>query len=161
MIPNHENDGAPAARAADRARARAAGLRARRPAEARAACRRRQQARLGAGDRADRHDRPAAVPAGRPQGGGRVSTAIRCESLVKRYGRVTALDGLDLEVPAGSLFGLLGPNGAGKTTTIRLLTGLDWPTAGRATVAGLDPTRRRPTPARLTGHQPQQQRLCG
>jgi len=90
-----------------------------------------------------------------------VTAAIACEGLVKRYGQVTALDGLDLEVPAGSLFGFLGPNGAGKTTTIRLLTGLAWPTAGRATVAGVDPTRGGPRLARMIGHQDQQPRLYG
>jgi ABC-2 type transport system ATP-binding protein len=90
-----------------------------------------------------------------------MDTAIRCEGLVKRYGHVTALDRLDLEVPAGSLFGFLGPNGAGKTTTIRLLTGLAWPTSGRATVAGLDPARGGPRLARLIGHQDQQPRLYG
>ena len=66
--------------------------------------------------------------------------AIVVERLVRRYpGGVLALDGLDLSVPAGSVFGLLGPNGAGKTTCLRLLAGLTHPTAGRATVSGLDP----------------------
>ena len=66
--------------------------------------------------------------------------AIVVERLVRRYpGGVLALDGLDLSVPAGSVFGLLGPNGAGKTTCLRLLAGLTRPTGGRATVAGLDP----------------------
>ena len=66
--------------------------------------------------------------------------AIVVERLVRRYaGGVLALDGLDLSVPAGSVFGLLGPNGAGKTTCLRLLAGLTQPTAGRATVSGLDP----------------------
>lgn len=66
--------------------------------------------------------------------------AIVVERLVRRYpGGVLALDGLELSVPAGSVFGLLGPNGAGKTTCLRLLAGLTRPTAGRATVAGLDP----------------------
>ena len=66
--------------------------------------------------------------------------AIVVERLVRRYpGGVVALDGLDLSVPAGSVFGLLGPNGAGKTTCLRLLAGLTRPTGGRATVAGLDP----------------------
>lgn len=70
-----------------------------------------------------------------------MDSAIVCEGLVERYRDTTALDRLDLDVPAGSLFGFPGPNGAGKTTTIRLLTGLSWPTAGRSTVAGLDPSR--------------------
>ena len=64
--------------------------------------------------------------------------AIAARGLTKRFGSILALDHLDLEVPAGIVFGLLGPNGAGKTTTIRLLTGLARPTAGVATVAGLD-----------------------
>jgi ABC-2 type transport system ATP-binding protein len=63
--------------------------------------------------------------------------AIACHGLTKRYpGDILALDGLDLVVPSGSVFGLLGPNGAGKTTTLRLLAGLARPTAGNATVAG-------------------------
>jgi ABC-2 type transport system ATP-binding protein len=64
--------------------------------------------------------------------------ALRTENLTKRYGRVLALDGLNLEVPAGEVFGFLGPNGAGKSTTIRLLMGLARPTAGRATVFHVD-----------------------
>ncbi len=67
-----------------------------------------------------------------------VSPAVRTESLTKRYGRVLALDGLDLSVPAGEVFGFLGPNGAGKSTTIRLLLGLARPTTGRASVFGTD-----------------------
>ncbi|MFF2086365.1 ATP-binding cassette domain-containing protein [Nocardia sp. NPDC058176] len=64
--------------------------------------------------------------------------AIVAEGLVKRYGRVTALDGLDLSVPEGTVTALLGPNGAGKTTTVRVLTTLLVPDEGRATVAGVD-----------------------
>jgi ABC-2 type transport system ATP-binding protein len=67
--------------------------------------------------------------------------AIVVDGLVRRYpGGVVALDGLSLEVPAGSVFGLLGPNGAGKTTCLRLLAGLTRATAGRALVAGSDPS---------------------
>jgi ABC-2 type transport system ATP-binding protein len=62
-------------------------------------------------------------------------TAIRVEDLKKYYGPVRALDGLNLNVEPGTVFGFLGPNGAGKTTTIRILTGLARPTAGRAWVA--------------------------
>ena len=63
--------------------------------------------------------------------------AIRCRGLVKRYGDVTAVNGLDLEVRAGECFGLLGPNGAGKTTTVEVLEGLIAPTAGDITVLGM------------------------
>src|SRR6202030_4798887 len=87
--------------------------------------------------------------------------AIRCTGLVKRYGDVTALDHLDLEVPTGSLFGLLGPTGAGKTTTIRLLTGLAWPTSGRAVVAGLDPSGGDIQLRQRISHQDQQSKLYG
>ena len=64
--------------------------------------------------------------------------AIRCEGLTKHFGDVVALNGVDLEVPVGVIFGFLGPNGAGKTTLIRLLTGLDRSTAGQAAVLGQD-----------------------
>ncbi|HXA29459.1 MAG TPA: ABC transporter ATP-binding protein [Candidatus Angelobacter sp.] len=64
--------------------------------------------------------------------------AIRTEGLSKRFGGVDALQGLDLEVTPGEVVGYLGPNGAGKTTTIRLLLGLINPTAGAATIFGLD-----------------------
>jgi ABC-2 type transport system ATP-binding protein len=63
---------------------------------------------------------------------------IRAEGLVKRYGEVTALDGLDLEVPEGTVLGLLGPNGAGKTTAVRVFTTLLEADEGTATVDGID-----------------------
>ena len=63
--------------------------------------------------------------------------AIRTEGLTKRFGDVLALDGLDLQVARGEVFGFLGPNGAGKTTTIRLLLHLLRPTAGQAWVMGV------------------------
>jgi ABC-2 type transport system ATP-binding protein len=62
--------------------------------------------------------------------------AIECRSLVKRYGPVTAVDGLDLAISPGECFGLLGPNGAGKTTTIEILEGLNRPDSGDVTVLG-------------------------
>jgi ABC-2 type transport system ATP-binding protein len=65
-------------------------------------------------------------------------TAIEATGLEKRYGDVRALDGLDLSVEAGTVFGLLGPNGAGKSTTVRILTTLSVPDAGTARVAGYD-----------------------
>ena len=66
-------------------------------------------------------------------------SAVACRGLTKRFGGTTgvlAVDRLDLDVPAGSVFGLLGPNGAGKTTTLRLVTGLARPTAGRVDIDG-------------------------
>ncbi len=56
---------------------------------------------------------------------------IRLEGLTKRYGSFTAVDGIDLHVPRGDLYGFLGPNGAGKTTTLRMIAGILRPTAGR------------------------------
>ena len=67
-----------------------------------------------------------------------VPAAVRTVALTKRFGRRTALDRVDLEVPAGSVFGYLGPNGAGKTTTIKLLAGLYRPSSGSALVMGRD-----------------------
>ncbi len=67
--------------------------------------------------------------------------AVATDGLTKRFGTVTALDGVDLEVRAGTVLGLLGPNGAGKTTTVRILATLLAPDAGRAWVDGLDVVR--------------------
>ncbi|MBV9194984.1 MAG: ABC transporter ATP-binding protein [Solirubrobacterales bacterium] len=67
-----------------------------------------------------------------------VNPAIRTSGLGKRYGETVALDGLDLEIRPGEVYGYLGPNGAGKTTTIRLLLGLHRPSAGRAELFGVD-----------------------
>jgi ABC-2 type transport system ATP-binding protein len=64
--------------------------------------------------------------------------AIHAEGLVKTFGDVKALDGVDLDVPEGTVLGLLGPNGAGKTTTVRCLTTLLRPDSGKAVVAGID-----------------------
>jgi ABC-2 type transport system ATP-binding protein len=64
--------------------------------------------------------------------------AIYAEGLVKTFGDVRALDGVDLDVPEGTVLGLLGPNGAGKTTAVRCLTTLLQPDSGKAVVAGLD-----------------------
>jgi len=62
--------------------------------------------------------------------------SVTCDGLTKTFKDFVALDGVDLQVPSGSIFGFLGQNGAGKTTLIRLLTGLDRPTSGQATVLG-------------------------
>jgi len=67
-----------------------------------------------------------------------LDAAIRARGLVKRYGELTAVDGLDLEVERGTCLGLLGPNGAGKTTTIEMLEGLKRPDAGELEILGLD-----------------------
>jgi ABC-2 type transport system ATP-binding protein len=67
-----------------------------------------------------------------------LSIAIQASNLVKKYGEVTALDGLSLEVEQGTVFGLLGPNGAGKTTAVRVLTTLLSPDSGTAIVDGVD-----------------------
>ncbi|GAB7037729.1 MULTISPECIES: ABC transporter ATP-binding protein [Catenuloplanes] len=63
---------------------------------------------------------------------------LRTSHLTKRYGRLTAVDDLTLDVAAGEVFGFLGPNGAGKSTTIRMILGLARPTAGTARIAGID-----------------------
>ena len=83
-------------------------------------------------------------------------SAIRIEGLTKRFGAVRALDGLDLTVEPGAIFGFLGPNGSGKTTTIRILTGLARPTGGRASVAGIDVAAGHGGTARLIGHLPEE-----
>ena len=67
---------------------------------------------------------------------GLAEPAVSCAGVVKRYGDVVAVDGLDLEVRRGECFGLLGPNGAGKTTTIEILEGLLAPDAGRVRILG-------------------------
>ncbi|TQS44236.1 ABC transporter ATP-binding protein [Cryptosporangium phraense] len=69
-------------------------------------------------------------------------TVIRATDLTKSYGRVQALKGLSLEVPAGTVFALLGPNGAGKSTTVKILSTLSRPDGGTAEVAGFDVLRR-------------------
>jgi ABC-2 type transport system ATP-binding protein len=63
---------------------------------------------------------------------------IQVAGLTKRYGAFTAVDGIDLKVPQGELFGFLGPNGAGKTTTLRMIAGILRPTAGTVHIAGID-----------------------
>lgn len=68
------------------------------------------------------------------------TAAVRAEGLTKSFGAVRALDGIDLEVPPGTVLGVLGPNGAGKTTTVRVLSTLLRPDSGRAWIAGHDVT---------------------
>ena len=80
-----------------------------------------------------------------------MTNVIEATGLVKTYGDVVALDGLDLVVPEGQVLGLLGPNGAGKTTTVRILTTLLKPDAGEATVAGFDVVRQPDRVRRVIG----------
>src|SRR5689334_23085988 len=82
-------------------------------------------------------------------------TILETQGLTKRFGDLTALDGLTLSVEAGEAFGLLGPNGAGKTTAIRMLTTLLPPTSGEARVAGLDVRRAAAAVRRAIGYVPQ------
>ena len=82
--------------------------------------------------------------------------AIQITGLVKRYGTVEALKGIDLSIPQGAFFGLLGPNGAGKSTLINILTGLASPTAGHASVLGHDVVRHYRASRRLIGLTPQE-----
>lgn len=81
--------------------------------------------------------------------------AIEVRGLVKTFGPVRALDGLDLVVPAGELYGLVGPNASGKTTLVRVLNALERPTAGAARVLGGRPGES----AREVGYMPQEEAL--
>ncbi|HTX22106.1 MAG TPA: ATP-binding cassette domain-containing protein [Candidatus Aquilonibacter sp.] len=82
-------------------------------------------------------------------------TILETTGLTRRFGNLTAVDGLNLAVAEGEIFGLLGPNGAGKTTVIKMLTTLLPPTAGTAAIAGFD-IRRQPTRVRASiGYVPQ------
>jgi ABC-2 type transport system ATP-binding protein len=90
--------------------------------------------------------RAAGVPAPPPEGQGRIALS----GLTKRYGSVTAIDGLTFAAEPGRVTGFLGPNGAGKTTALRILLGLAMPTAGTATIGGL-PYRDLARPVRRVG----------
>lgn len=84
---------------------------------------------------------------------------IRTHALMRRYGRHMALDGLDLEVPEGSIFGLVGPNGAGKTTAIKVLMKLLRPTGGYGEVLGCDSLRLGPAQFSQIGYVSENQKL--
>jgi len=79
---------------------------------------------------------------------------VRLRGLTKRFGEFTAVSGIDLDARAGEILALLGPNGAGKTTTIRMLTGILCPSAGEASIAGLDCFRDRVEVMRHVGYLP-------
>ena len=83
-------------------------------------------------------------------------SSVHVENLKKYYGAVHALNGLDLDVVPGTVYGFLGPNGAGKTTTLRILTGLAYPTSGKAQVAGVDVLKDGHKLARRIGHLPEE-----
>lgn len=83
-----------------------------------------------------------------------MSLAIETQGLTKVFGRARALDGLDLAVETGSVFGFLGPNGAGKTTTLRILTGLARPSGGSAEVLGMSIRDNGPSIRRSLGYLP-------
>jgi ABC-2 type transport system ATP-binding protein len=87
--------------------------------------------------------------------------AIETRALTKRYGRTTALDGIDLAIETGSVFGVIGPNGAGKTTTMRLLLDLIRPSSGSATILGNDPRAGGPALRRRIGYLPGELKLEG
>jgi len=90
---------------------------------------------------------------------------IKTLNLTKRFGHLTAVDNLNLEIPAGEIFGFLGPNGAGKTTTIRILTGLLKPTSGQALVGGYNIQKEPEKAKKIIGLVPDQpflyQKLTG
>lgn len=81
--------------------------------------------------------------------------AILTESLTKRFGKFTAVDGITFEVKPGEIFGFLGANGAGKTTAIKMLTGLSRPSSGRAEVGGYDVYRQAEQVKRHIGYMSQ------
>ncbi len=81
--------------------------------------------------------------------------AVRLRGVTKRYNRITALAGIDLEIPAGSVYGIVGPNGAGKTTLMRILVGALAPDGGDVQVLGLDPRQERRRVRSQIGYMPQ------
>jgi ABC-2 type transport system ATP-binding protein len=90
-----------------------------------------------------------------PAGGAPGAAAIETEGLTRRFGLLTAVDGLTLRIPRSAIFGMLGPNGAGKSTTLKMLTTLLPPSAGTAQVAGLDVSREPREVRRRIGYVPQ------
>jgi ABC-2 type transport system ATP-binding protein len=88
-----------------------------------------------------------------------MNAIITTQAVTHRYGKVTAVQDLQLAAPAGCIYAFLGPNGAGKTTTIKLLLNLLQPTEGRATVLGVDSTRLGPTEFAQIGYVSENQQL--
>jgi ABC-2 type transport system ATP-binding protein len=85
--------------------------------------------------------------------------AVETHALTRRFGELAAVDGIDLAVPRGSLYGFLGPNGAGKSTTIKCLTGLLRPSGGTMRILGLDPAADGIAIKRQVGVIPEEQAL--
>jgi ABC-2 type transport system ATP-binding protein len=90
-----------------------------------------------------------------------MSGVLSTTNLSKRFRSETALDGLNLDIPEGSIFGLVGPNGAGKTTTIKVLMNILQPTSGQATVLGIDSRLIGPEQFMNIGHVSENQKLPG
>jgi ABC-2 type transport system ATP-binding protein len=90
-----------------------------------------------------------------------MSAVFRAAGLSKRYGKAAVLDGLDFEVPEGSVFGLIGPNGAGKTTTIKIMMNILKPTAGRVEVLGVDSRALGPDDLTRIGYVSENQEMPG
>ena len=88
-----------------------------------------------------------------------MAALIQADTLTKRFGATTAVDGISFSVNGGEIFGFLGPNGAGKTTTIKMLTGLLKPSAGRALLDGLDIVTQSLGAKRILGYVPDEPQL--
>ena len=88
-----------------------------------------------------------------------MTSVISAQGLTKRFGRTVVLDGLDLNVPTGSIYGLLGPNGVGKTTTIKVLMNILRPTGGRSEVMGTDSRRLGPVDFTRIGYVSENQEM--
>ncbi len=84
-----------------------------------------------------------------------MDAVVETQGLTKRYGSQVAVNGVNLQIRRGEIFGFLGPNGAGKTTTFLMLLGLSEPTAGTARVCGYDPTREALQVKRVVGYLPE------
>ena len=90
-----------------------------------------------------------------------MNSIIECRHLTRRFGKVIAVDGLDLSISRGEIFGLIGPDGAGKTTAIRLLAAVMLPSEGEASVLGFDTRRQAERLRQAVGYMPQRFSLYG